>query len=1522
MRKFPRLLIKASAIPPGAHWITVKPGGTGKGQPVLIEPQADGSAKVIGGAGGSLNHLRLRAVKSHSDYKAEAKDRAASRAQARKDQIAADKAAGTYEAKHAARKDIAEQKKQAERAVIESVAKKAGWKPEELEFPEDDYAHLSDKALSKVRARHHAQLLQRAKDVIRQSREKLVQDATARQDAGIGEVPLFSDDPDTMSVNDLDPIKAQGSGLGFAADYKGRAEAAGLSQDELAAEASDVKTAGLSPEQRMQAIAKGQAADLIKKELEGIKDPPAPKADASLLSAQDALDLVKDGKRLAAIEKQARAANAELDSGPAEPKAFVIDSTDDADLDAEARKSIEQDLRTAQTAAFLSEVGKIAGGDPTETLGGHIGVGAFNSINSLALAVGGDALVDRSVVDVLGIAGAAQVLARRIHADLSPEDVQHVADGIQDWHVNHYMAASTEAMKKARDLTDAAKAIELSEDATTGSDLAVAQELNARRRACIGDAQRILGQAMGEMEANAALVVAMKNPGSGDFQVSLGKLSPEAAITQVRAIGLLPGDYSLEKVAGDTFLTVTEAGMSRLARPVSSEDVAQVRRNLAIIRGDHDEDGWLPLGVANRPDLVMDVKPGVAERLARPFAPGADLQASLRSYIGARAADGDAPADILADIQSADFFQKVGASRTDEYRAALDAVAPLKDASGKQQRAEALEDTFEKYADEHVSSLGGERTTLNKQKVAVDQHSVDALHRALAETPEGTAAYKQIGELSKKDQSALREFFYRHIAKEDPDAAGLRKQIEDVEAQEPEKETTDMFGDTVPNPDWNDWKSHRDGLVQKLNASSLTWGKYLKVMGGNAKAYEAVQDVIRSKMAGTFAEAYNKLNPGSPLKVGKRVIRNNLDHLDAVDPAAREARMAKDKALIDSLRTLVGGKYASGSVADKIEAAKQQQAAFEQAQMGFFSNEQDDMFGGGEDNAPEPHTPPPLGADERHTLGHVIERQIAGMMGHVGQNFKPGQPTKLWGVSMSGKYAAQQRAIKLVAANKRVALAAGAGSGKTNMMLGAHAHLSGLGQVKRSLMLVPSVVQGQFSGEALRLLEPGKFKTHIQPGASRDERIAAYKDQGTHICVMTHQSFRDDMVHLGAKHAGIDEAAMTQQLQGMSPAQRKDWVAGVMEKEGINFDASFVDEAHDTLNRAGKENSGLANVVEAVGHHTPYHVYASGDPIKNDPSEIHSLLQKMDPERYADRAAFMRRYGADTIASKQALQRELARYTFPTAITPDVHRDRVRETVKLSDGQQKALGELDKHLARARLAQRAGKVDVEAVRAISPGSFDGVPESEHEAIAANLQKAIGVLKSSAVSRIINAHPDNAKVARALEMVNQRPGRQGVIFARNRESVEQYRQAMEKAGKRVVVITGSDSAKDKDAKRRLFNPEQGEAQADILIASDAAAVGMNLQSGQFLIQHDIPTTAKTHSQRNARIDRIGQKKGIELIDLEGDHAEERKARDRLMKKYDLKEMMASPLDGLDDSGVAGAINARRVAAQSTDQPGLF
>jgi hypothetical protein len=48
-------LIKS--IPPGARWITGRPNGPGtEGHAVLIQPAVQGAYRVIGGAGGKLNH--------------------------------------------------------------------------------------------------------------------------------------------------------------------------------------------------------------------------------------------------------------------------------------------------------------------------------------------------------------------------------------------------------------------------------------------------------------------------------------------------------------------------------------------------------------------------------------------------------------------------------------------------------------------------------------------------------------------------------------------------------------------------------------------------------------------------------------------------------------------------------------------------------------------------------------------------------------------------------------------------------------------------------------------------------------------------------------------------------------------------------------------------------------------------------------------------------------------------------------------------------------------------------------------------------------------------------------------------------------------------------------------------------------------------------------------------------------------------------------------------------------------------
>lgn len=1485
----------------GEHWITVRAPGHEKGTPLLIQDHPDGTATVIGGAGGSMNHLKLRGVGKGKDLKSSIKDKHAARQDAKKEQVAADKAAGIHGDKVAARKQITAEVKKERQDFVSAVAELAGWSKDETTFDEAKHAGLSPAAVDKARADHEKALFKRAKETVDLNRKRLVEDGEARAASGLGEVPLTSPDPEQLSVADLDPMpEVSGAKLGFDAKY---GERSGVSPAEAKSEATEAvpggNTVNPDPEKAAEKEKANEEKAAIKESIAGelqdfaLKNPDSAPPKASVLAdAQKAAALLKAHKRLKLIEKKGRDAQRELDDAPmVESKAHVLEVSE-SEIDDATKTQLEDDVRTQGARSFLAALASEGG---EAKVAGHIGTGAFNSLNAAALAIGGDALMDRSVVDVLGVAGAAQVLARRIQSDMGA-DADKVRQGIEDWHIANADQLQTGAVAKAKELHDAAAAIELPE-ASNGFDLATAQEANAKRRDAIAAAQKVLGQAHGEMQAGAALVAAMQGKPE-KVEVSLGLMKPEAAIIQLRAIGLKPGEYHLDPAGDNLVATITGAGMDKLAKPIDVEGMAQIRRNLDIMEGKFDEDGWLPLGIANRPDLSMHVEPGVAARLSQPmdFAGGAEQ--ALKDYIGGRMADGDAMVDILADAQSADFFQKSGDQ--DSYRAALDAVAPLKDPDGKMKPIESLRDAWEQHADDFVASkYGADRAPIHKQSFDVDQVSVDALHRALTETPEGVAAFKPVGDLTPQERNGLRAWWHANVAKEDPAAAEKREALEAHTANEPEKESQDMFGETSVNPDWHAWSSKRDQLAQESKAGSLDWPRYVEMLGSPAAAIETVQDLIRSSVSNKFAEAYNTAHPDKPLKLGKTTVRNNLDHLDAVDPKARADRAAQEKELIDGMRERVGGKYASGSVKEKLGEQKEKQAAFEQAQMGFFST----------DDAP-PAAASELGADERHTIGHAAEQKLAGMMSVVGQNFKPGQPTKLWSPSMTGgKNYARQRLVKLLEANKRVTAAFGTGSGKSLLQLAGFTHLHEKGKVKKGVILAPSIVQGQFGGEALRYLEPGKYKWHAEPGASREERLAAYKDPGTHFVVATHQSFRDDMIHIGAKHAGIPHAEMADRLQKMTADKRKAWAHGVMEKEGFKFDYMSTDESQYTLNREGKENSRLANVTDAFSDNADYYMPSSGDPVKNDVSEAYDLLSKMDRNRYKDRDAFMRRYGGDAVAAKEGLKREMARYVYASKIDPDVKADRKVVNVPLNTSQKSDLAALNKDASAARLAHMGGGVAVEEMKRLSPESFAGAPEEKHGEIAKALQANVGLLKNSATKRILNVNEKGAKMDKASELAAERKGKPGVIFAHNLATVEHLRARLEKEGHRVVTISGADSSMDKDKKRRMFQPESGEPEADIMIASDAGATGMNLQRGSWLLQMDTSDTAMTHAQRNGRVFRTGQRNDVELMDLVADHPSETKARERLAKKYELRELMTSPMEGLDDTGIAHFLKQR-------------
>jgi hypothetical protein len=123
-------------------------------------------------------------------------------------------------------------------------------------------------------------------------------------------------------------------------------------------------------------------------------------------------------------------------------------------------------------------------------------------------------------------------------------------------------------------------------------------------------------------------------------------------------------------------------------------------------------------------------------------------------------------------------------------------------------------------------------------------------------------------------------------------------------------------------------------------------------------------------------------------------------------------------------------------------------------------------------------------------------------------------------LTMSGKQVKQQRAVKMAVTNKRLGLHFGAGSGKSLISIGAFTEAHAQGKAKRPSMPCPLPSSRSSAGKCSGSRPPAN--TSGWPTRPRAGRIGSplTADGGTHMVVVTHQAFRDDLMHALAEHRG------------------------------------------------------------------------------------------------------------------------------------------------------------------------------------------------------------------------------------------------------------------------------------------------------------------------------------------------------------------------------------------------------------------
>lgn len=152
--------------------------------------------------------------------------------------------------------------------------------------------------------------------------------------------------------------------------------------------------------------------------------------------------------------------------------------------------------------------------------------------------------------------------------------------------------------------------------------------------------------------------------------------------------------------------------------------------------------------------------------------------------------------------------------------------------------------------------------------------------------------------------------------------------------------------------------------------------------------------------------------------------------------------------------------------------------------------------------------------------------------------------------------------------------------------------------------------------------------------------------------------------------------------------------------------------------------------------------------------------------------------------------------------------------------------------------------------------------------------------------LYNSNQEEAKLKRLKDLLKEQGAfdhkeEKLVIFTEHKDTLNYLNDRLTNNGYQVVTIHGGKSVDERRAAQVEFARE-----AQILIATDAAGEGINLQFCRLLINWDIPWNPNRLEQRMGRIHRYGQKQDVLVFNMVAQNTREGNVLEKLLKKLDL------------------------------------
>jgi len=212
-----------------------------------------------------------------------------------------------------------------------------------------------------------------------------------------------------------------------------------------------------------------------------------------------------------------------------------------------------------------------------------------------------------------------------------------------------------------------------------------------------------------------------------------------------------------------------------------------------------------------------------------------------------------------------------------------------------------------------------------------------------------------------------------------------------------------------------------------------------------------------------------------------------------------------------------------------------------------------------------------------------------------------------------------------------------------------------------------------------------------------------------------------------------------------------------------------------------------------------------------------------------------------------------------------------------------------------------------------PDDFDDLPEDEQQEIVAALEDVVASVDPAALREEIlqlNKLVDQASVLEEREIetkltklkevltkhkVFQDSSMKLLIFTEHKDTLDYLVGKLNDWGLTTTKIHGSMKIGDRDTPgSRIYAEREFRESAQVLVATEAAGEGINLQFCWFMINYDIPWNPIRLEQRMGRIHRYGQEKDCLIINFVAANTREGRVLQKLFERLEQIETDLDPL----------------------------